>query len=288
MAFILQEDDLKEAVPMFNSIPYELLHGSLRIAERKYLKPILDTAEYANQVAAAGSATGNDLALYNEIKDALANIVVYLAVPKFDTNMTSHGFTVKKTETEAPASQARVQNFRLSCLHDAMIGFDELLTFLETNKATYTDWAGGEGYTELKQGFVNTTAQFNEFVDINDSRYLFMRLREDRTKVERTELKSFLGEALFAEIQAEIVSDTVSADNTALLPFIREAVSCRAITRGIVRLSLQVDEQGYLIGGIQEAMTMKMKSQAKDEHIDGMVRQYNADADRAFGELREY
>ena len=288
MAYILQESDLKAAVPMFKSIPYAMFDGSLRVAERQFLKPLLGAAEYANQVTAAGSAAGADLALYNELKYALAHIAVFLAVPDLDVDITTHGIVVSKTETSAPASQKRVENLRLSQLSKAMSGFDELLEWLETNKATYTDWASGSGYTEFKQGFVNTTAQFQAFVDINSSRYLFMRLRPFRTKIERTELKRVLGELLYAEIQAEIVNGTVGADNTALLPLIREAVSTRSMTQAIVGLNMQVSEQGYLVSGIQESSTMNMKKHGPPDQLDGMVKQWNQDAEHAFGELREY
>lgn len=288
MAYILQDADLKRAVPMFNSIPFSLFDGALRVAERDYLKPLLGDAEYANQVAAAGSAAGTDLALYNELKYGLAHITVYLAIPDLDIDITTHGLNVSKSDTHAPASQKRVENLQLSQLSKAMSEFDGLLSWLEANKTTYTDWASGSGYTEFKQGFVNTTAQFQEFVDIGSSRYLFMKLRPFRTKIERTELKRVMGDALYAEVQAQIVAGSITTDNTALLPFIREAVSCRAITQGIVGLNLQLNEQGYLVHGVQESTSMNLKKQADNNHIDGMVRQWNQDADAAFGALREY
>ncbi len=287
---ILQEVDFKAKVPVYNSLTWDLLEASVEMAEEDYLKPLLGTTEYDNLVTASASLplSGSSLALYNKLKTPLAQITAYLAAPDLDVNVTTHGFTVSKSDTSAPASQARVNSFRLSQLNKAMSGFDRLLTWLEENKATYTDWASGTGYTELKQGFVNTTAQYNEFVDIGNSRFLFMRLRSFRTKIERTELKRVLGDDLYDEIQAEIVADTVSADNAALLPYVREGVSCRSATQGVVALNLQLNEQGYLIHGVQESTTMNLKKQADNNHIDGMVRQWNQDADRAFGELREY
>lgn len=287
---ILQEADFKAAVPVFKSMAWGILSASVNQAERDYLKPILGTTEYNNLLAASASLpyTGADLALYNELKEPLAQIAAYLAVPDLDLNWSTHGFTVHKDENSAPASQTRVDALRTSQLRKGMAGFDALLEWLEANKATYTDWAAGEGYTELKQGFVNTTAEFNAVVDINNSRYLFQRLRPHRRKVEQYELKSYLGTDLYDEIKAEILAGSVGADNTALLPFIHEAVSNRAIAKGILALNLQINEHGYLVSGLQESHTMSMAKKAKDEHIDTLVKQYNAEADAFFEKLRSY
>ena len=288
---ILQETDFKESVPVFESMNFSrLILPSVRQAERDYLKPILGTTQYDDLVADAASLplTGGNVALYAQLKEPLAQMAAYLAVPDIDINLSDAGFTVYKDENSAPASQKRVEQFRLIHLRKAMAGFYELLTWLEANKATYTDWAAGEGYTELKQGFVNTTADVNAVVDINGSRHLFMRLRPYRRKVEQYELKSFLGTDLYDEIKAEIVAGSVSADNTALLPFIYEAVCNRSIAKGILALNLQVDERGYLAAGIQESHTMKMQQQAKDEHVNTLVKQYDAEANAFFEKLRTY
>lgn len=287
---ILQETDFKAAVPVFNSMAWGIILPSVEQAEEDYLKPILGTTEYDNLVTASGSLpyAGNDLALYNKLKAPLAQISAYLAVPDLDVNLSTNGFTVHKDESSAPASQKRVEQFRLSQLRKAMSGFDRLLAWLEAEKATYTDWAAGEGYTELKQGFVNTTAEFNAVVDIANSRHLFMRLRPYRRKVEQYELKSYLGADLYDEIKSEIAAGSISADNQALLPFIREAVSNRAIAKGMLPLNLQIDERGHLVQGIQESHTMKMQAHAKDAHIDTMVKQYNAEADAFFEKIRNY
>jgi hypothetical protein len=287
---ILQEDDFKAAVPVFNSMSWGIILPSVEQAEEDYLKPILGTTEYDNLVTASGSLpyAGNDLALYDKLKAPLAQVTAFLAVPDLDVNLSTHGFTVHKDETSAPASQKRVEQFRLSQLRKAMSGFDRLLAWLEENKATYTDWAAGEGYTELKQGFVNTTAEFNQVVDIANSRHLFMRLRPYRTKVEQYELKSYLGEDLYNEIKGQIAADTLNADNTALLPFIHQAVCNRAIEKGLIPLNLQIDERGHLMQGIQESHTMKMQAHAKDAHMDTMAKMYAAEADAFFEKLRSY
>ena len=287
---ILQEADFKAKVPVFNSMAWGLMEGSVEVAERDFLKPLLGAAEYDTLVTASASLpySGNALALYNELKAPLAQMAAYFATYDLDVNITSRGFVVRKTEEEAPASQTRVENFRQSQLRKAMSGFDALLEWLEDNKATYTDWSAGEGYTELKQGFVNTTAEFQDKVDIGNSRYLFMRLRPYRRRVEDKELKTTLGTALYNEIKAEIVADSISSDNQTLLPMIHDAVANRAMARGIVMLNLQPTEIGYLMQGIQHSQTMKMPKQGKNEHIDSLVKQMNADADQAFQDLVKY
>lgn len=287
---ILQETDFKESVPVFQSLSWRLLNASVTQAERDYLKPLLGTTEYNNLVTASASLplTGNTLALYNQLKEPLAQIAAYLAVPDLDLNLSSHGFTVYKDENTAPASQKRVEQFRLSQMRKAMAGFDALLDWLHANAATYTDWAAGEGFTEFKQGFVNTTAHFNEVVDINNSRHLFMRLRPYRQKVEQYELKSYLGTDLYDEMRTQIVANTVSADNQELWPFIQQAVCHRTMEKGIIALNLQIDERGHLAAGIQESHTMKMQQHAADEHINTLVKQHAAEADAFFEKLRSY
>lgn len=110
---ILQETDFKAAVPVFNSMAWGLLSASVNQAERDYLKPLLGTTEYNNLVSASGSLpyAGADLDLYNQLKEPLAQIAAYLAVPDLDLNLGTQGFTVHKDETSAPASQTRVNQF---------------------------------------------------------------------------------------------------------------------------------------------------------------------------------
>lgn len=285
---ILQEADFKAAVPVFKSLAWPIMAASVEQAEQDYLLPLLGATTFDALETEAPTFTGNNVALYAKLKAPLAQMAAYLAAPDLDLNLSTHGFTVHKDENSAPASQTRVNEFRSSQLRKAMSGFDRLLAWLEANKATYTDWAAGEGYTELKQGFVNTTAEFNAVVDINKSRYLFQRLRPHRRKVEQYELKSYLGADLYDEIKAQIIAGSISADNTALLPFIHEAVCNRAIAKGILALNLQINEHGYLVSGLQESTTMNMAKKAANEHIDTLVKQYNAEADAFFEKLRSY
>lgn len=287
---ILQETDFKTAVPVFNSISWNLLTSAIETAEESMLKKLLGTTEYANLVTASASLpyTGTTLDLYDKLKAPLAQYVAYVATPSLDVNLGTMGFTVHSTDDAKPASQARVHKFQLSQLRMAMAGFDRLLTWLEANKATYTDWAAGEAYTELKQGFVNTTAEFNAVVDINESRYLFLRLRPHRTKVEQYEVKSYLGEDLYNEIKAQIVADSVNADNLELLPIIHQIVANRAIAKGILALNLEVTEEGYLAAGIQESTTMNMAKRAPNEHINTLVVQHDKEADAFIEKLRKH
>ncbi len=73
-----------------------------------------------------------------------------------------------------------------------------------------------------------------------------------------------------------------------MLGYIREAVSCRSITQAIIGLNLKLSNQGYLVHGVQESTSTALKKPADNEHINGMVRQWNIDDDRAYGEVRQY
>ena len=80
---ILQEADFKTAVPVFQSMAWRIMLPSVNQAERDYLKPLLGADEYATLLTASASLpyTGNTLALYNEVKEPLAQMAAYLATP---------------------------------------------------------------------------------------------------------------------------------------------------------------------------------------------------------------
>lgn len=143
--------------------------------------------------------------------------------------LSDAGALEKASENGSPA-RMWVNNLQSETLFtEGMKALDLLLAFLETNKADYPLWVSGSGYTEFKEFILQTTKEFNDEVNISDSRKFFKAIRPDIKYAERMILTKHIGDDFYNRIVTARKDGTIIADEIIALKKIFPVVANYAI-----------------------------------------------------------
>lgn len=164
-------------------------------------------------------------ALLPYVQNALAKFTLYLAIPSLDVQITESGMAVIQNANLVPASKDRVAAMRDSVLQMGYDNIETLLRFLEENKDDYDDWTDSDAYTINTGLFVNSADEFNKYVNIDNSRMVYMRLQQTIQNVELLYIEPAISKEMCDDIKAEIAANNISAKYLAILPHIKRSVA---------------------------------------------------------------
>ncbi len=182
MALFQSTPELKKFCPSINrNMEWQTFAPAVEQAELKYLKPLLGTAQYNALVTAYED---NDLSteqgqLLKFVQRPLAYYAFHEALPLLTAMVSDMGVTEQES-SEGTALRTRQWVFsgmQKSALENGDLFTDAMLSFLEDNHTNYPLWAGFPAFTVTKSLFINTTAEFNSFVPIGNSKRVWLALR---------------------------------------------------------------------------------------------------------------
>lgn len=161
----------------------------------------------------------------------VARFAFMRAAPNLDLKLMDSGFGVVSTNDIAPASKDRVNRFVQALEADGWTAVEQLLKFLEKNKANYEAWVNSDAYTMAVRNFINSAEEFDKFVSIGKSRLKFKELRNEMDVVEMLHVIPVIGELLAEELKEQIKDDSVTDANKKILPIVRRCVANMTIAR---------------------------------------------------------
>lgn len=264
MALFQTSDEFKEHFSgVWSGIQFDNLKTHIEKAEKKFLKPLLSAAEYNSLVANyPGSLTASQTALLPYVQKSLAYYTIYLAAPFLNVSIGSTGLKESYTQDTQPASKWKNEELRQSSIDTADMLAEDMLEFMEDNKADYSDWAASSAYTETKNYFLNTTLEFHEHVRISESRRTFLALVPHMRRAESMHIESSLCSDLFEKLKGDKLSDSLAAKYAILWDKLKPAVAHFTVFEAIPSISLKITENGILINSIGDSYT---KSNAADK-----------------------
>lgn len=197
-------------------------------AQIKYLSPHLgDTLLEALDTwynAATPQTNAAYTALLPYVQAAVAKFTLAVGAPSNDTVLTESGFAVIMNQNLAPASTARVQSFVDSMLNLGWNEVEQMLRFLEKNKANYSSWTSSSAYTEFTGSFITTAVEFDKIIRIDQSRLKFMQLKPIMDDVELLRIEPVISKAMADDIKAKVITGILGTYSN-ILPMIKRAVA---------------------------------------------------------------
>jgi hypothetical protein len=190
--------------------------------------------------------SGPEQALLPFVQKPLANLAIYQFLQFGGMTISDAGVTLS-TNREQAAFQWQQLKAERAFLKDGYITMESLLSYLEAHKVDFPGWGNGTQYPALKEFFINTALEFQSYVNINRSRRTLTAMAPVMRNVEAFEIESLLTGTLFNAIKAEILAGSVSADNQALLSYIKPAVAHLTIAQAASELSMEITPEGAFI-----------------------------------------
>ena len=219
-------EEFKKYLPVNINLRFETVASPLALCEETYLRPLL------------GKSLFNRMATY------------------VDDNPTLAGEDPDGTLID----KARFALIRLAIWKDYDIiaaGFnylDSILEFLEENSKDFPEFSQSQYKLSNVQSLIRNTAQFQECYNIDNSRLVFLKMRDYIRDVELIELQHRIGHDFFNEL---LTADESDIKYGTILPAIRRYVVYSALAEGIGELHKLPTEKGLLfetttMDGVQE------------------------------------
>ena len=271
---LLNETDFKAQLPVSVNISWGKISPDSRRAGLKYIKPILGKDLFSILEAAYESDTldADQEALMDYIKPAHAHLAAWLSVPKTNITHGNQGVQSSHSGDSKPAFEWQVEDYEESLLQNGFDALDELIEYLESVADTdFPDWLDSEGCTLVRSNVINSAAVFTQYVPkLKGSRYLFVYLRSILSRVERVIIPAVTDKALYNEIKSQILTNTLSAANLELMPYVQEAVAHRAWAEAMTELNFSTDGEGVYLLNNTFAGTVKAKQFAELERVESI------------------
>lgn len=220
-------DQMREHVKLDKTISFESLSPYIQPALSKYLLRHTGTQLITDCKANLDSNTPN--AYLTEattlIRSALAQFALYMASPDIDIKVQEMGFQIAQNSNMVPASAARVDRFNQNRLMLGYAAIEELLRYLETNKAQFAQWVSSGGSTIFKNTIISTAEEFDALVNIERSSLTFYNYRQSMLEIQDLMICGEITREYFTALLSRRNSNTLSVPDQAILPLVQRALA---------------------------------------------------------------
>ena len=292
--FITRKEEVVAVMPVAASIDVAELYPYLFTLENKVLKKLLDPATFEDlELAYAAYVAGGynpslldvwETQLLIRVQMALVNLAVREWAPFTIGQISGKGVTEAGGETKA-ARESTINRMLDAALKNGNEGVEESLTWLDDNRPQYPNWENSVEMTALFDRYMPTAKDFNEYFNIGESRYTFLRIMPQVKKAEQT-VNRVIWE-MAAELKAQQLSKSLTSANLALMALVKKAVANLAMVDALLMMSFEVGNGGVTISSTSDRQTMRVQTPVGDPRL-ATIRQQAKDAGaEALVEIRD-
>lgn len=241
MKLIRSQDEFVKALSIPSvSVDFDLVESQFAVVIENYIEkvigqPMLDAL--LEKLRDVETLDDNWQGLLDRIQRPLALLAYLRAVPMLDVNARSGGFTVNTDDNSAPASKARVREFKKALWIHAQESMNSLITYLDAKRDQFTAYKDSAAEKRRFRNLVNVYADWSDSVLHQAGDWVIDHIRPTITEHEER-LREVICDDLFNFLQAKIVArsnDFVESgkDYAPLLPIMRRFI-CNATMASLV------------------------------------------------------
>lgn len=267
--------ELKKHYDIDVNTNFDTLKPFIEQAQELYLIPLISQKEFDMLTANIGTTpypniptglTAKYVILFEKAQRCLAYYTMYKALPYLNSSVGDMGVQQKSSKEGTSQSVAQWRhNERLeSTLRDADFFADNMLSYMEDEKDTFTGWAMSASYTVTKDLFLPNTATFQKYIAISNSRRTYLAFR---SFIEQAELKYILpaiGESYYIELKGKVVHGSANVNDKKLLPYIERALAYCAYYEAYWQLYFVISADGISVRTIDDGFTIKKSPTDKE------------------------
>jgi hypothetical protein len=289
---IRSTEDIKKFFPVTEGFDFEDFLPHLNSALEKYIYPFLSQAQYDDLDAAFKSdpqiLNPRQEALLPYVQRMLVNAGMFKYAFLGDKIIGKNGISVNETESVKMAAQWRIEDLKEYALNEYDDATESLLEYLEKNKTYYELWTSSQAYTLFRECFINSSEEFSDLFRLGNKRRTFLALKGLMKQVEIDSIMSVTGKDLFDEIKSQIYSNTVSANNSALLLMIMPCVASLTGARACGELAFAIEDGGLTVMSTSSSLTQKVKSAPTENVLSFKMKSAMEYGERYQEKLRKY
>lgn len=225
---IIDTKDLKRYVSASTNIVFADIEDSLQTAFENFVLPVITRQQYKE----LQESKDLDAELLVKIKRSVANYAFYEDAAKFLILRSQVGSQTAENSPKLWQYQKDADSYKKK----AYQGIETMLAFLEENQDHYQKWANSTLCTLYKSCFVKNVAIFQKYEDINESRILFLKCKQNLDFAQEFMIKPIFGERLYEVILSEFVNNALRTKHSILLGMAQGAMSSWAFYESLPKL----------------------------------------------------
>lgn len=290
MALIKNIADLKEHFPISADFNLNGIDPYIARVESEIIIPNIGQDQYddLNTAYNSGTPTANQQKLIDKIQPVIAQFAFLYYIPVGQLTIDNAGIRIASDEKMKAAFERQIDDLKDSTMRNGYAALEDLLKFLEANKATYTIWAGSSAYTVFKEFFITSATEFSKYYNIQNSRLTFNSLKAAMRKVEEFNVHACLDDDTYDTLKAQVLSGSVSSDNEKLLNFIKPAVAYLTIANGLTDMNVKVGDSGVVTFRNISTTTNKAYEATSDKIQDAIIKKATEDGNAYLKRLRDF
>lgn len=261
--------NFKDHYPDVNrNMVWSELEPYIRQATRRFILPVVGSELYediADMIADNDVMSAAQAEFTERLRDAVAYCAIMTCLPKKKTVVASMGATENVAKEGTTASSLWAFRTTLwSVAQDADRNVDEMLTYLEdqvrAGEVYFDLWKDSDAFNIAKSDFFRTTAEFQQFQNINSSRRTYVAMLPILKQASKTHLLPILGEDQYEEIVEGYKENTLDAAGLKLLERIRAALAAWAVYYAAQKISILPDQDGFRVISNADAIDQRAYS----------------------------
>lgn len=262
MAFFKTTEEVTTYLKLDVNMKFLKLLPSIVDAEDQYIKPLLGDAFYEELKLQydGGSLSPDNVILLPYIQRPLAYYAMVVLGDELGVNIGDLGIQQAANLNSQPAPQQKVSNLKFKYITSADRTADALLEFLEKNATggKYAAWFNDPNANTVKSGLiVYKTSIASKYIDINESRRVYLRLRKRIVDIEKGYVGRLLCSDQYAELVEQIKLGTLTDKNKALVEKLEPFISKKALYLTLPSIAIAVEAEGLVLFSSNDSVVSK-------------------------------
>lgn len=306
-------DEAQYVMRLSKAVTYEKLEQHLKNAEITYIMHLLGSAMYnkllayhddlekykitdpsfsfAYQAPGQGEPELSEADYYMAVvlwyaQHAVLNLAYHIGFDMLNAYVSDQGF--RRIESDKTKSMFKYQedNLKRYFIKSGMDSMDVMLSVMEEKKEHFSDFA--DKLKEIKSNIIPTTTIFHQHYNINQSRLIFLRLKQHIKAVEELYLENILGKENYNTIKAELLKTEPDAKVTALLPYMRDVIAYLSTMMLMQETGAEISERGLYFTGMRSIMDSGLEMPTDEKRVTDLIARNKEIAERYITRLRRF
>jgi hypothetical protein len=267
--------EVKKYINIDVNMKFEKLKPSINEAELRFIAPLLGDAFYSSFLAdyTAAATLPDDLSADNQailpyIQRALAFYTAYLMVDEIGVQVGDLGVQQQFNQNSQPAPAYKVNRLTMKYITSADASADDLLAFLEeeASPTKYGAWYSDIiANTAMSGTIVYKTSIASRFIDINQSRRVFLRLKKRITDIENSYVKRLICKDQYEELVTQLRTGTITLINERLIEKLQPIISKKALYLTLPALAISIEAEGLTMFSSNDTVIQKQIATAPEK-----------------------
>lgn len=200
-------------------------------AARRHIVPWLGSVY--DTLVAAGSPTQAQTVLITYVRRPLALLTIHEYSKVVSVELSDSGMHRIETETRKSTYRYQEKQFQEDALQKGYDALENMLFFLDSNRATYPEWVATEEATAHLSQLMNYAKDFRRLVNTNCDRYSFEALRPIIAHQQLMICQSAVPAAFWSGFMSRHIAGTLTSAEKTVREYMRSGIAYAALNEAL-------------------------------------------------------